>query len=84
MNNIGTINMILSRTIGATATITDPTLLTVISGYADVGFIVFDNNGTMAVCTNFSRDAQDNPIYIFRTCSLNAEIDVQNILSQSY
>lgn len=83
-NNIGTISSTLSRTIGNTITVTNPSVITAVSGYVDVGFIAFDNDGTMGVCTSFTRDQQDNPTYVFRTCSLNTEIDVQNILSQSY
>lgn len=83
-NNIGTISTTLSRTIGETITVTDGSLLTSVSGYVDVGFIAFDNDGTMGVCTSFERDENDEPIYIFRTCTLNTEIDVQNILSQNY
>jgi hypothetical protein len=83
-NNIGTISTKLSRTIGDTITVTDGSLITAVSGFADVGFMAFDNDGTMGVCTSFTRDESDNPIYIFRTCSLNTEIDTQNILSESY
>lgn len=83
-NNIGTISATLSRTIGETITVTDGSLVTSVSGYVDVGFIAFDNDGTMGVCTSFERDENDEPIYIFRTCTLNTEIDVQNILSQNY
>lgn len=84
-NNIGTISTTkLSRTIGNSTTITDASQLTAISGFVDVGFMGFDTDGTMGVCTSFTRDQQDNPTYIFRTCSLNTEIDIQNILSQSY
>lgn len=83
-NNIGTISTKLSRTIGDTTTVTDGSLITAVSGFADVGFMAFDNDGTMGVCTSFTRDESDNPIYIFRTCSLNTEIDTQNILSESY
>lgn len=83
-NNIGTISTKLSRTIGDTTTVTDGSLITAVSGFADVGFMAFDNDGTMGVCTSFSRDESDNPIYVFRTCSLNAEIDNQNILNGSY
>lgn len=83
-NNIGTVSSTLSRTIGNTTTITDASAITVITGYADVGFIAFDNTGTMGICTAFTRDAQDNPSYVFRTCTLNTEIDIQSILSQSY
>lgn len=83
-NNIGTIGTTLSRTIGGTTTITNVSEITSMSGYADVGFIGFDNDGTMGVCISFTRDSHDNPIYVFRTCSLNTEIDVNAILSQSY
>lgn len=83
-NNVGTVSTLLSRTIGNNTTITNASAITAVSGFADVGFIAFDNNGTMGVCTSFTRDAQDNPTYIFRTCSLNTEIDIQSILSQSY
>lgn len=83
-NNIGTVSTTLSRTIGSTTSITNASQITVTSGYADVGFIAFDNDGTMGVCTSLTRDAQDNPTYTFRTCTLNTEIDIQNALSQSY
>lgn len=83
-NNVGTISVTLPRIIGDTISVTNASQITTVSGYADVGFIVFDNDGTMGVCTSFTRDTNDNPIYVFRTCSLNTEIDVQNILSQSY
>jgi len=83
-NNIGTVSTTLSRTIGNTTTITNASLITAVSGFADVGFIAFDNNGTVGICTSFTRDAQDNPTYIFRTCSLNTEIDIQSILNESY
>lgn len=83
-NDVGTVSTTLSRTIGSTTTITDATNITAISGYVDVGFIVFDNDGTMGVCTSFTRDLNDQPIYVFRTCSLNTEIDIQAILARSY
>lgn len=83
-NNVGTVSTTLSRTIGTNTTVTGGANVTAISGYVDVGFIAFDNDGTMGVCTSFTRDANDQPVYIFRTCSLNTEIDVQSILSQSY
>lgn len=83
-NNIGTIGTLLSRTIGDTITVTNASQITATSGYVDVGFIAFDNNGTVGVCTSFTRDSQDNPTYVFRTCSLNTEIDIQSMLSASY
>lgn len=84
VNNIGTISITLPRTIGNTTTVTNGAAITAVSGFVDVGFIAFDNNGTMGICTSFTRDLQNNPVYVFRTCTLNTEIDIQNILSQSY
>lgn len=83
-NNIGVTSTTLSRTIGTTTTINGAGTITALSGYIDVGFMVFDDDGTMGICTSFTRDANEQPVYVFRTCSLNTEIDVQNILSQSY
>ena len=83
-NNIGVTSTILARTIGDITTITNASTITAISGYVDVGFMVFDNDGTMGICTSFTRDQEDNPNYVFRTCSLNTEIDIQSILLQSY
>lgn len=83
-NNIGVTSTTLSRTIGNSTTITDASTITAITGYVDVGFMVFDNSGTVGICTSFTRDSQDNPSYVFRTCSLNTEIDIQSILTQSY
>lgn len=83
-NNIGVTSTTLSRTIGNTTTINGAGTITALSGYIDVGFMVFDDDGTMGICTSFTRDANEQPVYVFRTCSLNTEIDVQNILSQSY
>lgn len=83
-NNIGTISTTLPRTIGNTITVTDGSVITAVSGFVDVGFIAFDNSGTMGVCTSFTRDQQDNPNYVFRTCSLDTQIDIQAILGRSY
>ena len=83
-NNIGVSGTKFSRTIGGTINITNPSVLNAVSGEIDVGFIAFDDDGTMGVCTAFSRDGQGNPTYTFRTTSLDTNIDVQNILSQSY
>ena len=83
-NNIGVTSATLSRTIGNSTTINNAANITAISGYVDVGFMVFDSDGTLGICTSFTRDANDQPIYAFRTCSLNTEIDIQSMLSQSY
>lgn len=83
-NNIGTIKSTLPRVIGNSITVTDGSLITTVSGYADIGFIAFDDDGTMGICTSFTRDENDEPIYTFRTCSLNTEIDIKSILGKSY
>ena len=82
--NIGVSSTKLPRVIGETLNITDPSVLSAVSGEVDKGFIAFDNDGTMGVCTAFERDDNGNPTYTFRTSSLNTEIDVQNILSKEY
>lgn len=83
-NNIGTIGSALSRTIGDSTTITDATVIKALSGFIDVGFMGFDNDGTLGVCTSFTRDDQGKPTYVFRTCSLDTDIDVKTILSEDY
>ena len=85
-NNVGVISepIRLLRTIGGTLDITDPSLINSITGEIDIGFIAFDSDGTMGVCTNFSRDENGNPIFTFRTMSLNTEIDIISFLSQKY
>lgn len=86
-NNIGLTSLTLPRTIGATVdydTTDEYTSVTMITGELDLGCIIFDDNGTMSVCSAFSRDSNNNPIYTLRTSTLNTQIDIQNILSQSY
>ena len=85
-NNVGVIGSPtkLPRIIGETLRITDPSVLNAVTGEVDLGFIAFDTDGTMGVCTAFSRDENDSPIYTFRTTSLNTEIDIQNLLLSSY
>lgn len=83
-NNIGTVSSTLSRVIGGSTVITDGSAINAVSGFADVGFIAFDNDGTMGICTSFARDEADNPIYTFRTCTLNTEIDIQSVLGENY
>lgn len=85
-NNIGLLSSPtkFSRTIGGTINITDPSILNNISGEVDLGFIAFDIDGTMGICTAFTRDENDNPIYTFRTCSLDTDVDIQSMLLQSY
>lgn len=83
-NNIGIISTTLSRTIGEALTITDASVFTTITGELDLGFIVYDDYGTIGVCTGFERDNEGNPTYIITTMSLNTEIDIQSILSANY
>lgn len=85
-NNVGIISSSIrfSRTIGDTLRITDPSMINAVTGNVDLGFIAFDADGTMGVCTNFSRDENDNPVYTFRTMSLDTDIDITYILRQSY
>lgn len=86
-NNVGITTENLPRTIGQTMdfdTIGEWNSITMISGQLDLGAIIFDENGTMGVCSNFTRDENNNPIYTIRTMTLDTQIDVQAILGKSY
>lgn len=83
-NNVGWITEKLPRNIGEEITITTPDKFNIISGEPDKGFIVYDDDGTMGVCSEFTRDETGEPTYKIKTVSLNTEIDIVNILSQSY
>mgnify|MGYP001851193221 CR=1 FL=1 len=86
-NNIGITTENLPRTIGQTMdfdTTGEWNSITMISGQLDLGAIIFDENGTMGVCSGFTRDENNNPIYTIRTMTLDTQIDVQAILGKSY
>ena len=86
-NNIGITSLKLPRTIGETVdydTTDEWTSVTMITGALDLGCMIFDNDGTMGVCSAFRRDDSNNPIYTIRTTTLNTEIDIQSILAKSY
>lgn len=86
-NNIGITAETLPRTIGQTVefdTTGEWNSITMISGQLDLGAIIFDEDGTMGVCSKFTRDENNNPIYTVRTTTLNTQIDVQAILGKSY
>lgn len=86
-NNIGITTVKLPRTLGETIDFdaTDELAsITLITGEMDLGCMIFDGDGTLGICTSFTRDESGNPIYTIETKSLNAEVDVQNILSQNY
>lgn len=86
-NNVGITTENLPRTIGQTMdfdTTGEWNSITMISGQLDLGAIIFDENGTMGVCSNFTRDENNNPIYTIRTMTLDTQIDIQAILGKSY
>lgn len=86
-NNIGITTKTLPRVIGQTVefdTTDEWNSITMFSGQLDLGAIIFDEKGTMGVCSNFTRDENNNPIYTIRTTTLNTQIDIQKILSLSY
>lgn len=86
-NNIGITTESLPRTIGQTMdfdTTGEWSSITMFSGQLDLGAIIFDENGTMGVCSDFTRDENNNPIYTIRTMTLDTQIDVQTILGKSY
>lgn len=86
-NNIGVTSLKLPRVIGETVDFdisSEWDSVTMITGNLDLGCMIFDNDGTLGICTNFTRDDNDNPIYTLRTSSLNTEIDIQSMLSKNY
>ena len=86
-NNIGITSETLPRVIGQTMdfdTTGEWNSITMIYGQLDLGAIIFDNDGTMGVCSEFTRDENNNPIYTIKTTTLNTQIDVQAILGKSY
>ena len=86
-NNIGITTEILPRVIGQTIdfdTTGEWNSITMISGQLDLGAIIFDNDGTMGVCSDFTRDENNNPIYTIKTTTINTQIDIQTILGKSY
>lgn len=86
-NNIGVTTLKLPRVIGNTVdfdTTDEWTSVTMVTGELDLGCIIFDEDGTMGVCSAFKRDTNNNPIYTIRTSTLNTQIDIASILSQSY
>ena len=86
-NNIGITSETLPRVIGQTIdfdTTGEWNAITMISGQLDLGAIIFDNDGTMGVCSDFTRDENNNPIYTIKTTTINTQIDIQAILGKSY
>lgn len=86
-NNIGITTENLPRVIGQTMdfdTTGEWNSITMLSGQLDLGAILFDEKGTMGVCSSFNRDKNNNPIYTIRTTTLDTQIDIQTILGKSY
>ena len=86
-NNIGITSETLPRVIGQTIdfdTTGEWNSITMISGQLDLGAIIFDNDGTMGVCSDFTRDENNNPIYTIKTTTINTQIDIQAILGKRY
>lgn len=86
-NNVGTTTLTLPRIIGETIdydTSDEWNSITILNGELNLGCIIFDDDGTMGVCSSFTRDDDGNPIYTIRTMTLNTEIDIQELLSESY
>jgi hypothetical protein len=74
MNNIGTISIDLSTTIGGTTTLSTQAQLaaiTMINGTLVVGCMLFDPDGTIGVCDTITQDQSNNNIYTIRTCAVN-------------
>lgn len=87
VNNTGTTSSTLPRTIGEVMEFDQPLELAsiaIISGELGPGFLLFDNDGTMSVCTEITSDEEGNLKYKFMTTTLDTEVDIQNLLSQNY
>lgn len=87
VNSIGITTTKLPRIIGQTEdfdTSGEWSSITMISGQLDLGAIIFDEDGTMGVCSRFTRDGDENPIYTIRTMTLDTQIDVHAILGKRY
>lgn len=77
VNNIGYTTKTLSKVIGEInifSTVEDLNSIGTISGNLGLGYIIFDADGTMAVCTNVR--IEENPIYEFKTSSISGEVTV--------
>lgn len=86
-NNIGTTNQTLPRVIGETMDFDTPlelSSITILSGELSLGFLLFDDNGTMAVCSKIIVGDTGDPTYTFKTSTKDTEIDIHNILLGSY
>ena len=55
-----------------------------IAGQLDTGAIITDEDGTIGVVVSYATDANNKLVYTIRTTSVNTEIDIQEILSESY
>lgn len=79
VNNIGYTTTKLTQTIGDMTTFgTTDTIATIgtISGNLGIGYILFDDLGTIAVCTSVDNTSFDNPIYSFKTSSVSGEVTI--------
>lgn len=84
-NNVGVISTTLSKTIGTINNIPESVYITVISGEINIGSIVFDDDGTMAVCTEIvGTIGSGEAVYKFKTTVKNAEVDIDYLLTQPY
>lgn len=85
-NNSGTTSEVLTKTLGATQDFDKDNVdtITLISGELGLGFILFDKDGTMAICSELDEDDEGNPIYRFVISALSAETLINLLLGQSY
>lgn len=87
VNNIGITEHTLPIEIGETTTFggeIEIASIGITSGELGIGFILFDTNGTFAICTSVSADDNNNVLYTFTTKSLSSEKYIQNTLSKNY
>ena len=87
VNNIGTTSTVLPIIIGEIkefATSESIATIAISSGELGLGFLLFDSDGTMSVCTKITADEEGNPSYTFTTSSISADAVIKNALSESY
>lgn len=84
-NNIGITSEVLPKTLGETQAFNiNLNNITVTSGELGLGFILFDTDGTMGVCSQIVTDSDGNPTYTFVISALSAQTIIRALLDQSY
>lgn len=86
-NNVGSTSLELPKVIGETmvfSTVEQLASIDITSGALSIGFILSDEQGIIAICTELNTDENGNPIYTFKAKALSGKPEVQLLLSGSY